>query len=52
MVQAANLVPFPESYWVVPDKFLAGEHPCKPIIEINSSTPFTEPSRSWHPGLY
>ncbi len=35
MAKAVNVVPFPESYWVVPDKFLAGEHPCKPIIEIN-----------------
>ena len=35
MDQALNSVPFPESYWVVPDKFLAGEHPCKSIIEIN-----------------
>jgi protein-tyrosine phosphatase len=28
------MVPFPESYWVIPDKLPAGEHPCRPILDI------------------
>ena len=35
MAHAVKNVPLPESYWVAPDKFLAGEHPCKPMFEIN-----------------
>ena len=33
MVKDSNLRPIPESYWVVPERFLAGEYPGEPNVE-------------------